>query len=200
VATQSAERWQAVHCIVALPVFVASRVIEKPPVLLEQAAQRTRHAPWLVGNVHLREPLADRPGPAPAWDNVLYGTRGLGYVDARHQNLDPTPGPTVLTWYRPLGDEPQGRRRLLDAPWQSWRDEMVTELSVPHPDIAGKASRMEFTRYGHAMAMPVPGALAAWQGPAALRAGRLLFAHSDWAGYSIFEEAFTLGHLAGRMA
>jgi hypothetical protein len=30
-----------------------------------------------------------------------------------------------------------------------------------------------------------------------LRAGRLTFAHSDWAGYSIFEEAFTLGHVAG---
>jgi hypothetical protein len=26
---------------------------------------------------------------------------------------------------------------------------------------------------------------------------RLSFAHSDWAGYSVFEEAFTLGHEAG---
>ncbi|MES2878788.1 MAG: hypothetical protein V4713_10235 [Pseudomonadota bacterium] len=26
---------------------------------------------------------------------------------------------------------------------------------------------------------------------------RLTFAHSDWAGYSVFEEAFTLGHGAG---
>ena len=26
--------------------------------------------------------------------------------------------------------------------------------------------------------------------------GRLRFAHSDWAGYSVFEEAFTLGHVA----
>ena len=25
---------------------------------------------------------------------------------------------------------------------------------------------------------------------------RLTFAHSDWAGYSVFEEAFTLGHWA----
>jgi hypothetical protein len=28
------------------------------------------------------------------------------------------------------------------------------------------------------------------------RAGPLSFAHSDWAGYSVFEEAFTLGHWA----
>ena len=26
---------------------------------------------------------------------------------------------------------------------------------------------------------------------------KLLFAHSDWAGYSVFEEAFTLGYVAG---
>jgi hypothetical protein len=26
---------------------------------------------------------------------------------------------------------------------------------------------------------------------------RLAFAHSDWAGYSVFEEAFCLGHGAG---
>jgi hypothetical protein len=25
---------------------------------------------------------------------------------------------------------------------------------------------------------------------------RLSFAHSDWAGYSVFEEAFTMGHAA----
>jgi hypothetical protein len=28
-------------------------------------------------------------------------------------------------------------------------------------------------------------------------AGRLSFAHADWSGYSIFEEAFTRGHVAG---
>ncbi|MBV2157144.1 MAG: hypothetical protein KUL89_01690, partial [Achromobacter denitrificans] len=26
---------------------------------------------------------------------------------------------------------------------------------------------------------------------------RLLFAHADWSGYSVFEEAFTRGHAAG---
>ncbi len=30
--------------------------------------------------------------------------------------------------------------------------------------------------------------------------GRLRFAHSDWSGYSVFEEAFTRGHAAGMRA
>jgi hypothetical protein len=29
---------------------------------------------------------------------------------------------------------------------------------------------------------------------------RLLFAHTDWSGYSVFEEAFTRGHAAGLAA
>jgi hypothetical protein len=57
-------------------------------------------------------------------------------------------------------------------------------------------------RYGHAMVIPAPGV----RGSAALRAlglpiaPRLHFAHSDLAGYSVVEEAFTFGHAAGNAA
>ncbi|RYZ04818.1 MAG: FAD-binding protein [Comamonadaceae bacterium] len=204
VATQSLVRWQAERCIVALPVFIAARVVENPPALLRNAVQQVRYAPWLVANVHLRAPLADRAGAAPSWDNVVYGTRGLGYVDARHQSLDPTPGATVLTWYRPLGpsryDAGDGRRLLMERPWSGWRDELLAELSVPHADLAERATRIDITRYGHAMAMPTPGLLAQLGAQRSLASGRLAFAHADWSGYSIFEEAFTRGHLAGRAA
>jgi predicted NAD/FAD-dependent oxidoreductase len=203
IETKSLVRWQAERCIVALPVFIASRVVEKAPEALRNAAAHVRYAPWLVANVHLSGPLADRPGAAPSWDNVVYGTRGLGYVDARHQTLDPTPRGTVISWYRPLGpssyDTMDGRRILQDRPWTGWRDDLLAELSVPHPDLPELATRVEITRYGHAMAIPTPGLLArmgtAHRGHVA--AGRLSFAHADWSGYSIFEEAFTRGHVAG---
>jgi hypothetical protein len=53
-------------------------------------------------------------------------------------------------------------------------------------------------RYGHAMAIPVPGmrshaALAAL----ASASDRVRFAHSDLSGYSILEEAFFHGHRVG---
>ena len=217
-------RWQAERCIVALPVFVAARVVENAPAFLTQAAARVQYAPWLVANVHLAAPLVDRPGAAPSWDNVIQASAGLGYVDARHQTLDPTPGATVLSWYRPLGpsafdgsDLAANRRRLAERSWSGWRDDLLAELRVPHPDIAQQATRIEITRYGHAMAMPAPGLLAflsqiGLKGPPVGReqlskreqnhitAGRLAFAHADWSGYSVFEEAFTRGHLAGSAA
>ena len=200
---QAVQRWQAAQCVVALPVTVAARVVENPPLVLRAAAARTRHAPWLVANIHLRAPLHDRPGAPPSWDNVLYGSAGLGYVDARHQALDPRPGPTVLTWYRALGDAPDGRAQLLQRPWAGWRDELLSELSVPHPDLRDQVTRIDIARHGHAMAIPLPGLMGqiqrggAWaSGRVASPGGRLRFAHGDWAGYSVFEEAFTRGHLA----
>jgi monoamine oxidase len=213
-ASQTLERWQAQRVIVALPIFVAVRVLQDAPDFLRQAAAHTVYAPWLVANIHIKAPLHDRPGPAPSWDNVLYGDAssapGLGYVDAMHQSLQPVPGATVLSYYRALGDLPEGRRLLLTRPWAAWRDGILRELSVAHPDLAAKATRIDITRYGHAMAIPVPKSLDQidMKPPFSkreklqkaerfqIRHERLTFAHSDWAGYSIFEEAFTLGHFA----
>ena len=101
--SQTLQRWVARRAVVALPLFVAARVVHNAPDFLREAAQSTVYAPWLVANVQLSEPLADRPGAAPAWDNVLYGTSSLGYVDAMHQSLQTVPGPTVLTHYQALG-------------------------------------------------------------------------------------------------
>ena len=112
--------------------------------------------PWLVANIHIDKPLLDQGGAAPSWDNVLYGAAGLGYVNAKHQSLEPVPAATVLTYYRALGDVKDGRKQLLERSWSSWRDEILAELSTAHPDLLAKTSRIDITRYGHAMAIPIP--------------------------------------------
>lgn len=264
-ANQTLERWQARRAVVALPVFVAARVVQNPPDFLRQAAAQVVYAPWLVANIHIREPLHDRPGAAPSWDNVLYGEpdsattatpqgglgTGLGYVDAGHQLLQTQPGATVLTHYRALGDgvalpashahgaqvlatggsasqagapspadtaralAQAGRSLLLARPWSAWRDSIMAELAQAHPDLATKTTAIDITRYGHAMATPLPnaqGLIGLWppsnmtntllkkeqlRARPVLAWERLAFAHSDWAGYSVFEEAFTAGHSAG---
>lgn len=218
------ERWQAPRCVVALPVFVAARVVQNPPAFLAQAAQRLQWAPWAVTNIHLNAPLADRPGAAPAWDNVIYGDSnpgGLGYVDASHQKLDPRPRPTVLTYYQALGDVADARQQLATQGAEHWGRAALAALAGPHPDVLQRATRVQVTRYGHAMSIPGPGIQAflsqiGLQGTPGKRklllngerqralptpaTARLAFAHSDWSGYSVFEEAFTRGHAAGLRA
>ena len=75
----------------------------------------------------------------------------------------------------------------------------MRELRVPHPDLSGKITQARVARYGHAMAVPVPGTLAQLA-RGVPRDARVSYAHADWAGYSVFEEAFTAGHRAGLRA
>jgi hypothetical protein len=109
----------------------------------------------------------------------------------------------VLTHYRSLGTHPAPRQALYQQPSRYWRDPLLAELSVPHPYIAALTTQIDLVRYGHAMAVPVPGvrsnaALATLASPPPTTAPqRLHFAHSDLSGYSIFEEAFTHGHRVG---
>ena len=200
-STQTLERWQAEQCIVALPLFVAARVLEAPPPALREAAAALRYAPWLVANIHIKAALHDRPGAAPSWDNVLYGTTSaLGYVDAMHQSLAAVPAATVLTHYRAFGIDAAARKDLYDQPWTHWRDTVLAELCVPHPDLPDKITRIDVMRYGHAMSVPVPG-IRSHPARVALQTQqpgqRLHFAHSDLSGYSVFEEAFSQGHARG---
>ncbi len=196
-------RWVARQVVVALPLFVAARLIDPLPPALAALAPRLAYAPWLVSNLHLPEPLLDRPGAAPAWDNVILGSPALGYVDAMHQSLRPVPGPTVLTHYWALGgDSPAHaaaqRKRLLDEPWTTWRDAVLADLARAHPDLPAKVRRADLMRYGHAMVVPLPGL----RGDAALTAlaesrDLVKFAHADLSASSCFEEAFTRGSLTG---
>ncbi len=223
-ATGQVERWEAAHAIVALPVFVAARVVQNPPDFLRAAAARLAWSPWLVTHLHLDGPLQDRPGAAPAWDNVLYADPtpgGLGYVDAGHQRLDPralATAPTVLSYYQALGDLPDARAQLLSCPWTHWAEALLAALAPAHPDLRERLRQVAVIRHGHAMAQPRPGQLGflsqiglqankyeryvlsngeriALAAPPAT--ARLRFAHADWSGYSVFEEAFTRGHHAG---
>ena len=132
-ALQRAERWSAPQLVLAVPLFVAARLLAAPPAALIQTAGLMRHAPWLVANLLLTQPLADRGGAEPAWDNVVYAADSvsasagstatatasasasmdsrpparfaLGYVDAMHQSTRPHPGPTVLSVYWALGGD-----------------------------------------------------------------------------------------------
>jgi len=205
-ATGGAERWTAPRVVVATPLFVAARLLETPPPALLEAAGAMRYAPWLVANLQLDAALDDRPGAPPSWDNVPYGSAGLGYVDAMHQSTRSFPGPTVLTAYWALGGnsaaELAGQRaRLLNEDWRLWADRIVADLAAMHPDLPAKLRRVELMRYGHAMSIPAPGV----RSSAALQAlavpqKRIQFAHADLSSYSVFEEALFHGTRAGRAA
>jgi NAD(P)-binding Rossmann-like domain len=202
------EQWDCEHCVMALPLFISQRLLQGADhdsntlAALALLSAQVEHSSWIVANAYLDRELRDRGGAAPAWDNVVYGGQGLGYVNASHQSLAQSSGATVLTYYEALGAGRETRKRLLDRPWESWLTSITQEFNTAHPDFSERLRQLDIARFGHAMAVPKPG----WHSEPLRKArahlvkggDRLSFAHSDLAGYSVFEEAFTLGARAGR--
>jgi glycine/D-amino acid oxidase-like deaminating enzyme len=164
------------------------------------------YSPWLTANLTLeRWPRESGRGAPPSWDNVIYGSPGLGYVVATHQSLRTFVPRTVWTYYWALAEHtPEAARQLLvERPWSDWRDLILADLERAHPDIRECVSRIDVLRMGHAMVRPSVGFLAARTNEAhaggAPGAG-FYHAHSDRSGLSLFEEAQYEGVTAARKA
>jgi hypothetical protein len=187
-----AVRFVADRAIWAAPLFVLPHVAAGLPAAVGGAARAGSYAPWLVANLSLREPPAPGAGAPLAWDNVLYGGAGLGYIVATHQNVRLAPGPTVLTYYRALSElpPPQARQLFQDTRREAWAAAILEELSVAHGDLPRLTAQLDVFRHGHAMIRPLPGVVHDPARRALQRGwGRLEFAHADLSGLSLFEEA-----------
>jgi len=175
--------------ICAMPRFVAQRLIQGLPLLTG-----LQYSPWVVANLTWNAP------PPAAWDNVLYNHRSLGYVVATHQALNqPFPKQSVLTWYQPRDHlaPALARQEMLDYTWEKWRDEILNDMRPAHPDIDELVTQLDVMLWGHGMIRPVPGFItgkerASMQHPH----GKIVFAHTDMSGISIFEEACARGSSA----
>ena len=185
-------RIKAEHAIWSSPLFLLPPIAEGLPPAIAGAARAGSYAPWLVANLTLDELPADGAGASLAWDNVLYGSAGLGYVVATHQRIQMNSGPSVLTYYRALTEtEPAAaRRKLLETPREYWASGILAELSRAHADLPRLTRRLDVFRNAHAVIRPLPGVITS-KGRAVLARGwgRVRFAHADVSGLSLFEEA-----------
>jgi phytoene dehydrogenase-like protein len=188
--------------IYAAPRFTAPYVIAElrkgSPAYLDDFV----YHPWMVANVTLEDLPADSK-QGFAWDNVIYQSRSLGYVDAAHQELGRREKPTVITYYLPLAsaDPAAARKEAQAQPWEYWRDLVVSDLEVPHPGISALIRSIDVWLWGHGMIAPSPGFVWGTKRQQALQPlGSVYFAHSDMSGISIFEEAQYRGVYAAESA
>jgi hypothetical protein len=138
-----------------------------------------------------------------AWDNVFYDSDSLGFVVATHMTLRSRIERSVWTWYTALtkGTPQENRVALLNARWEDWRDYILDDLSRAYPHIPQCVSRVDVMRIGHAMARPTPGSVFSDSRARLTKPhGRVLFAHSDVSGFSVFEEAQYRGVKAAEQA
>ncbi len=185
--------WSAERVILAVPQFVAARILADDP---HAKARRTfRYSPWVVANLHLCEPPPSRGFPA-AWDSVLRHSPSLGYVDATHQLDRDHARDTVWTWYLPITDldEAAARAELMGTTWEDWRNLVLADLAPSHPGLAERVTHIDVRRWGHAMVKPVPGFVWGQSRQVAARpVGGVHFAHSDLSAMALYEEAHWQG-------
>jgi len=183
---------EARKVIWAAPSHVARHAIGND-LIADRRMLDVESAPWVVANLALTDWPMYRPDAPFSWDNVIMQARGLGYVVATHQDVvQATHGPTVLTCYDAWsqgGDFAHNRNILARTDWTMLAARILTDLRQPHPDIDTLASRLDIRIWGHAMASPGRGFLSHPARNLAKLDGKLLFAHTDAAGYSVFEEA-----------
>jgi hypothetical protein len=195
VANGILKRVKAKHCIMALPQFIAGRLLHdvQRTALVKQHLQ---YVPWMVANLKVGK-LTERSGAPPSWDNVLYGNRSLGYVVATHEQLQQPSAKRNLTYYLPLThNTPVAERNAAhERTYEQWRDIVLEDLTRIHPDLETSLEQLDIMIWGHAMVQPLPGMIhgSIRKRLAETSSDRIHFAHTDLAGISIFEEAFYQG-------
>jgi phytoene dehydrogenase-like protein len=188
--TGRARRYLADRVILAVPGHVRRRLLSGAWAAPDPTPD---YAPWLVANLH----LSKRPGyegSELAWDNVIHGSKSLGYVVNNHRD-GPSHGPTTFTYYLPLtGDPRTERQKLSSLTWRDAADLVLADLERCHRDLRRNLLRLDVWRWGHGMVRPTPGTLTSVaRRDAARPVGPIHFAHTELSGVALFEEAFFHG-------
>ncbi len=195
VETKEVRGIHAERVIFAAPIFTAKYLIRDFKTNPPEYVREFEHNAWFVANLFLKDRPVNRFAKdfPLAWDNVLYESPSLGYVNSTHQKgVDY--GAAVFTYYYPMCGEENGRTKLFGLNHRELADIVLSDLSRAHPNIRELTTRLDVMRWGHAMISPRTNFL--WSGAreqAQKPFRNIHFAHSDLSGIALFEEAFYHG-------
>ncbi|AZB20601.1 NAD(P)/FAD-dependent oxidoreductase [Chryseobacterium indologenes] len=186
---QKTKKIIAEKVLFATPQFVNERIFN------HKKAESFQYVPWLLTTITLKNEFGG--DEELAWDNVIYGSSGLGYIYDQHQNINQITGEKVITYYKSFSTDncKKARKHLYSMREDDMKTLVLNDLKKAHPLIEDFILEMQFHKIGHAMISPVPNQIFGEEAQAAKERmdGKVFFAHSDLSGISIFEEAFYQG-------
>ncbi|MEW5676842.1 FAD-dependent oxidoreductase [Flavobacterium enshiense] len=184
--------------------IIADKVIMATPQFVNQYLLKDRkdftknfhYAPWMLATLTVNE-LTDNSSYPLCWDNVIYGSKGLGYIYDQHQSVGQLQAKKVITYYYSFSDSDikKSRKFLYKQSKAYWKQLVFNDLKIAHPNIEAQTEAIQVHLLGHGMISPVPGFLFGKDKMEAGKSvdGKIFFAHTDLSGISIFEEAFHQG-------
>lgn len=199
VRSQKSIKYVSKSVILATPQFVNKKILSfQTAVNWDEFS----YYPWIVANITIHDKKHLNGGVELCWDNVLYNSTSLGYVNACHQSVN-VQEKTVLTYYYNFSERAarEERQEIYSKDENYWKNFILEDLRTAHPHIAEHIESVEVNVLGHGMISPVTGFRTS-ASRAELAGGHsgLYFAHSDISGISIFEQAFYRGICAAKQA
>jgi hypothetical protein len=190
--------------VVATPLYITNRIdTEVASSFKNQQSLMPQYQPWLVANFLFKHHLPEQVGTELAWDNIVHQSKGLGFVNAKHQDFNvaaSNASPQLLTaYYAAAEDEPLPTRRWLAACSDNELLALVTPdlISVYGRDFWRYLNAAHITVRAHGMPSPRPGYMSnKLLGDLGNETGSVLYANADLSGYSVFEEAAYWGKRA----
>ncbi len=181
--------------IMATPEYINKRILEDS----SNISTNLDYSPWMVSNLTVNGSLTEKRGETLCWDNVVYGSQSLGYVNAAHQQLGAS-DKKVITFYHPVlgSDTAAIRKRTQSRSIDFWKTTVLNDLKKPHPTIEEELEEMNIWIWGHGIVKPKPGFLSHSTINLERKMNNIFFANSDISGISIFEEAFYNGYQAAQ--
>lgn len=196
--TQSKEcvKYLCDQVILSTPQYVNNYILSENLKKENVRPESLEYSPWLVANITLRD-LPEHKGEPLSWDNVIYNSESLGYVNACHQHLDVHKKELVLTYYLPFTETPvkETRKKLRERSYESFSQQIIADLGKAHKDLDKFIVNLDIKLWGHGMVKPKPGTIFNEQKSHYTTniQNKIFFAHTDLSGISIFEEAFYQG-------
>ncbi|WP_292009597.1 NAD(P)/FAD-dependent oxidoreductase [Chryseobacterium sp.] len=192
--TKRTKKIIAEKVLLATPQFVNERIIKN------RDTESFNYVPWLLTTITLKNEFGG--DEELAWDNVIFGSDGLGYIYDQHQNVNQVMTEKVITYYKSFStdDCKKARKKLYSMKEKELKNRVLEDLKKAHPLIEDFIVEMQFHKMGHAMIAPVPNQIFGRKTEEARKdiEGKIFFAHSDLSGISIFEEAFYQGIKAAK--
>ncbi|MFY8110329.1 MAG: NAD(P)-binding protein [Bacteroidia bacterium] len=186
--------YQCKHIILSGPQYINKRILKQSKK--DELYNKFTYSPWMVANISLHQ-LYNNKGIPLCWDNVIYGSQSLGYVNACQQHLNMHENEKVITYYYPLskGQPKQERELAYKRTEEDWKKIILADLKIAHPNIEESIKEIEIKLWGHGMIRPIPGLIKGDEIKEMRKPlnHRIYFANSDITGISIFEEAFHSG-------
>ena len=186
------------NLILATPQFVNKRLLNFTNDL---NFMEFEYYPWLVANVTINKALDLNGNSDLSWDNVIFGSKSLGYVNSCHQIHHQKQQKTVITYYYNFSEQSPKleRQSIYQKDENYWKQFIIKDLSQAHSNIEELVEEIEVYVYGHGMISPAVGfKTSETRQNLAKGLDNLYFINSDVSGISVFEQAFYNGITAAK--